>query len=211
MSRSSSQKPSNRPAATQARSSAAEPKRRMPGDLRARSRRRSSTSRPRSPRPEMRNAGADQRFVEVAPRRDAQARGPGARRPGPFRPRSSRRSAAGRRGRGVISRLPARACGSSTAIEMAKCGMPWRKLVVPSSGSTIQRGLVGIALDLAAFLEQQAPVGPGVAQLLDDRLLGALVGHRDEVGRALAADLQLLDLAEVAAQAAAPPCARRAA
>ena len=61
--------------------------------------------------------------------------------------------------------------------------------------------LVGIALDLAAFLEQHAPVGPRVAQFLDDRLLGALVGHRDEVGRALAADLQLLDLAEVAAQA----------
>ncbi len=61
--------------------------------------------------------------------------------------------------------------------------------------------LVRIALDLAAFLEQHAPVGPGVAQLLDDRLLGALVGHRHEVGRSLAADLQLLDLAEVAAQA----------
>ena len=60
--------------------------------------------------------------------------------------------------------------------------------------------LVGIALDLAAFLEQEAPVGPRVAQFLDDRLLGALVGHRDEVGRPLAADLQLLDLAEVAPQ-----------
>ena len=79
--------------------------------------------------------------------------------------------------------------------------MPWRKLVVPSSGSTIQRGLFGIALDLAAFLEQHAPVRAGVAQLLDDRLLGALVGHGDEVGRPLAADLQLLDLAEVAAKA----------
>ena len=55
-----------------------------------------------------------------------------------------------------------------------------------------------IALDLAAFLEQHAPVGARVAKFLDDRLLGALVGHRDEVGRALAADLQLLDLAEVA-------------
>ena len=44
--------------------------------------------------------------------------------------------------------------------------------------------LGGIALDLAAFLEQHAPVGPGVAKLLDDRLLGALVGHRDEVRRA---------------------------
>ena len=61
--------------------------------------------------------------------------------------------------------------------------------------------LVGIAGDLAAFLEQHAPVGPRGAQFLDDRLLGALVGHRHEIGRALAADLELLDLAEVAPQA----------
>ena len=60
--------------------------------------------------------------------------------------------------------------------------------------------LVGIALDLAAFFEQHAPVGPRVAQFLDQGRFGALVGHRHEVGRALAADLQLLDLAEVAAQ-----------
>ena len=33
--------------------------------------------------------------------------------------------------------------GSCTAIEIAKCGMPWRKLLVPSSGSMIQRGLFG--------------------------------------------------------------------
>src|SRR5581483_9233944 len=45
------------------------------------------------------------------------------------------------------------------------------------------------------------PVGPRVPQFLDDRLFGALVGHRYEVGGSLAADLQLLDLAEVAAKA----------
>ena len=72
---------------------------------------------------------------------------------------------------------------------------------MPSSGSTIQRGLAGSPAIVAAFLEQQAPVGPGVAQFLDQGLLGALVGHRDEIGRPLAADLQLLDLAEVAPQA----------
>ena len=61
--------------------------------------------------------------------------------------------------------------------------------------------LVRIAGNLAAFLEQHAPVGTRIAQFLDDGLLGALVGQRHEVRRALAADLQLLDLAEVAAQA----------
>ena len=45
------------------------------------------------------NAGRDQRLVQVAARRRAAA-GPAARRPGPSRPRSSRRSAAGRPGRG---------------------------------------------------------------------------------------------------------------
>ena len=43
----------------------------------------------------------------------------------------------------MISALPL-GLRSSTAIEMAKCGIEWRKLVVPSIGSTIQRGFVGL-------------------------------------------------------------------
>jgi hypothetical protein len=61
--------------------------------------------------------------------------------------------------------------------------------------------LVGVALDRPAFLEQHAPVQPRIAQLLDDRLLGALVGHRHEICGALATNLQLFNFAEVAAQA----------
>ena len=60
--------------------------------------------------------------------------------------------------------------------------------------------LVGIALDLAAFLEQHAPVGPRLAELVDDRLFRALVRHGDEIAGPFAADLELLDLAEVAPQ-----------
>jgi hypothetical protein len=56
-----------------------------------------------------------------------------------------------------------------------------------------------IARDGAAFLKMEAPVGPGVAEFLYQRLLGALVGHRDKVCRSLSADLKLLDLAEVSA------------
>ena len=58
-----------------------------------------------------------------------------------------------------------------------------------------------IEMDLAALLQQHAPVGARVAEFLDDRLLRALVGHGHEVGRALAAHLELLDLPEVAAKA----------
>ena len=39
-----------------------------------------------------------------------------------------------------------------------------------------------------------------MAELVDQSALGPLVGEADEVGRALAADLQLLDLAEVTTQ-----------
>ncbi len=60
--------------------------------------------------------------------------------------------------------------------------------------------LVRIAGDLAALLDQEAPVGARLLQFLDQRVLGAPVGHRHEVGRPLAADLEVLDLVEVAAQ-----------
>ena len=71
---------------------------------------------------------------------------------------------------------------------------------MPSSGSITQRGLPGSPSISPAFLEQEAPVGPRGAQLVVERPLGRLVGLGDEVGRPLAADLEVLDLAEVAAQ-----------
>jgi hypothetical protein len=58
-----------------------------------------------------------------------------------------------------------------------------------------------ITLDHPALFEQETPVRPRLLQLLDQRLLGALVRHRDEIRRSLAADLQMLDLAEIAPQA----------
>jgi hypothetical protein len=58
-------------------------------------------------------------------------------------------------------------------IEIANCGMPCRKLVVPSSGSTMQH------------------------------LFGAPVGHGDEIGRPLQRNLKVLDLAEIALETAA--------
>jgi len=58
-----------------------------------------------------------------------------------------------------------------------------------------------VAFDHAPFLEQHSPVGPRIAQLLDQGRLRPLVGHRDEVGGTLLRHLQLLDLVIVAAKA----------
>src|SRR3546814_7815254 len=57
--------------------------------------------------------------------------------------------------------------------------------------------LGGIAFDLAALLHDETPVGAGARQFLEQRLLGALIRHRDEIGRPLAADLEVLDLVEL--------------
>src|SRR4029079_4135644 len=98
-SRSSSQKPSIRPAATQARSRAAEPKRRGrchpgkikgagaeaadAGDLR-RDRRVDLRPLDRVAAPEERDSGPDQAVGEMAAGRDAQARAPARRAPAPL-------------------------------------------------------------------------------------------------------------------------------
>ena len=147
----------------------------------------------------MRNAGADQALAEVAARRHA-------------KPRILKPGAAALLG--PIAVVGQRLVDQSVSDFRIAVGLLVldrdrdREMghAVQEVGGAVERiddppRLVGIAGDFAAFLEQEAPVGPGVAKLVDKRLLGALVGHRHEVGRALAADLQLLDLAEVAAQA----------
>ncbi len=68
-------------------------------------------------------------------------------------------------------------------------------------------GLVG-AFDESPLLGQDAVARTGLAQLLDQGLLGLDVRRGDEVRRPLLRDLQLHDLAEIARQAA-PGLARR--
>ena len=87
--------------------------------------------------------------------------------------------------------------------------MPCRKLVVPSSGSTIQVWVLSVPSWLAAFLAEEAVAGPRLGELGAERFLGAVVGGGDEIARALQRDLQVLDLAEVALERCARPCARR--
>ncbi len=89
----------------------------------------------------------------------------------------------------------------SSAIEMAKCGMPCRKLVVPSSGSTIQRLDVSLPAIVAALFHKQPERRARLAQFRPQRLFGAPVGLADEVGGTLLRDLQVFQLAEVADQA----------
>ena len=62
--------------------------------------------------------------------------------------------------------------------------------------------LVG-ADNLAGFLHQVAIAGPGLLEALEDDFLGLLVGGRNEVGRSLARNLQILDLPEIADKPAA--------
>ena len=68
--------------------------------------------------------------------------------------------------------------------------------------------LVGALLE-AAFLAEEAVAGPRLGELGAQNLLGAMVGRGDEIGGALQRDLQLLDLAEVALEAAAGLARRR--
>ena len=54
----------------------------------------------------------------------------------------------------------------------------------------------------ALFLEQQTIAGAGAQQLGLQCALGAQIGGRDEIARALDRDLQLLDFAEIAVEGA---------
>ena len=90
----------------------------------------------------------------------------------------------------------------SSPIEMANCGMPCRKFVVPSSGSTIQVWVAVGAFVLAAFLAEEAVARPRLGELGAKRFLGLAVGCGDEIARALQRDLEVFDLAEVALQCA---------
>ena len=59
----------------------------------------------------------------------------------------------------------------------------------------------------AAFLAEEAVARPRLGKIGVEHLLGALVGERDEIRRALLRHLQILDLAEIALQVA-PRAAR---
>src|ERR1022692_100480 len=61
--------------------------------------------------------------------------------------------------------------------------------------------LVG-ALARTSFLAEKAVTGPRLGELLVQRLLGAAIGGRDEIRRALERDLQLLQFAEIALERA---------
>src|SRR5262249_2106374 len=57
-------------------------------------------------------------------------------------------------------------------------------------------------LGAAAFLAEETVAGPRFRELGAQDLLGAMVGGADEIARSLDRDLEMLDLAEVALEAA---------
>ena len=63
-------------------------------------------------------------------------------------------------------------------------------------------GLVGAGAS-AAFLAEEAVFGPRLGEFLAHDFFGAPVGGGDEIARALQRDLKVLDLAEIALEAAA--------
>ena len=85
-----------------------------------------------------------------------------------------------------------------------------RKLrnAVQEVGGAVERiddpgvGLV-VAFAGAAFLADEAVTRPRLGEVGVEHLLGAPVGHGDEIGRPLQRHLQIFDLAEVALEAAA--------
>jgi len=63
--------------------------------------------------------------------------------------------------------------------------------------------LTAHAFAVAALFADEAVTGPRLGEIGVEHFLRALVGERDEVGWALQRYLQMLDLAEIAFQAAA--------
>ena len=58
-----------------------------------------------------------------------------------------------------------------------------------------------MAFDYPAFFQHKAPIGPRQQQFVVQRSLGALIGFRDKIGGAFAADLQMLNLADFVSKA----------
>ena len=98
--------------------------------------------------------------------------------------------------------------GDQLAVAFERDGDGEERDAVQEVGGAVERiddeamGAVG-AFHLAMLLEQKAVAGSRAGQLLVQDLLGAGVGGADEVRRAFERDLKLLDLAEIAREAAA--------
>ena len=75
-------------------------------------------------------------------------------------------------------------------------------MVVPSSGSTIQRWCLVGTDHFAALFHQKAVADARLAQLLEDDVLGFVIGRGNKISGTLYRNLQLFDLSEIADEAA---------
>jgi hypothetical protein len=90
----------------------------------------------------------------------------------------------------------------SSAMELAKMGIPWRKFVVPSRGH-MPAVLAVRALDLAALLHHQPKGRAGFGQFGADDLLRLAVGGGNEISRTFPGNLEVFHFAEIANKASA--------
>ena len=107
----------------------------------------------------------------------------------------------------VVRRIVGHA-GDDRAVAFERDGDGEMRDAVQEIGGAVERiddpavGLVGAVAD-AAFLAEEAVIRPRLGKFLAHDFLGAAVGGGDEVARPLDRDLEVLDLAEVALEAAA--------
>ena len=90
----------------------------------------------------------------------------------------------------------------TSAIEIANSGMPCRKLVVPSSGSTTHSCDGSLPRTRPRSSIRKPNLGRAFDNSWCEDFFGAPVGGGDEIRRPLERDLQILDLAEIADQRA---------
>ncbi len=144
----------------------------------------------------MRNAGGDHAIGELGPGRDPDA------------PVVEIGALAALGGKGLVVGRAVDQTRHQLAVALERDRDGEMRDAVQEIGGAVERiddeavGAVG-ALDLAALLEQEAVAGPRAGKLAMQDLLGAGVGGGDEIGGTLQRDLKLLDLAEIARQAAA--------
>ena len=144
----------------------------------------------------MRDAGDDDAVGKLGPRRDPDA------------PVVEEGALAALGGEHLVAGRIVDEASDQLAVAFERDGDGEERDAVQEIGGAVERiddeavGAVG-AFHLAMLLEQKPVARTGAGQLLVQDLLGAGVGGADEVGRAFERDLKLLDLAEVAREAAA--------
>jgi hypothetical protein len=96
----------------------------------------------------------------------------------------------------------------SSAIEVAKIGMPCRKLVVPSSGSMMPAMLAVLPSTSPLSSITRPKVGRALVSSARTISSARAIGRRDEIAGSLAGDLEVFNFAEIARRGFVRPSSR---